>query len=168
LVCPGNPDCVITSAGVNCASGCTVTSAGLLCPEGGEVEGTPPVSGGPRKKPIGKVRGERKTNSGGARGVNTGAGATGTEETSSDALPFTGAPMIALLAFGFALWAGGLLLRRRTAPVPTVAEVPAQSEPLEAVHRSMHSAEPRPRGTPVLGFLALLGLGVLLFRRARP
>lgn len=167
LVCPGNPECVITSAGVNCASGCTVTSAGLLCPEGGEVEATPPVSGGPKKKPTAEVRGERETDSGGERGVTTIAGATGTEETSSDALPFTGAPMIALLVFGFALWAGGVLLRRGTAPVPTVAKVPAPSEPLEAVHRSTRSADPPLRGTPVLRILALLGLGMLLFRRAR-
>ena len=51
LVCPGDPDCVITSSGVSCASNCTITSAGLSCPSGGEVLPNAPVSGGPQRAP---------------------------------------------------------------------------------------------------------------------
>jgi hypothetical protein len=89
------------------------------------------------------------------------------EQTGGQALPFTGAPVVAWLVIGFALWAGGLLLRRRTSTAGTAAEFSTDVEPV------VPGPPPRVGGLPsawalVLGPLALLACGIiLLFRGTR-
>jgi hypothetical protein len=173
LVCPGDPDCVITSSGVSCASNCTITSAGLSCPSGGEVLPNAPVSGGPQRAPgrrpapdVG-VKPEREEQ---AEGDISPTAVAPVEETETigDALPFTGAPLLAFLVVGFALWAGGLLLRRGTSTARTAVELPSDDEPLALPAASpARAGEPGPRWALVLQALALLAIGMLMSRRAR-
>jgi hypothetical protein len=175
LVCPGDPDCVITSSGVSCASQCTITSAGLSCPGGGEVLPNQPVSGGPQRKPKPKpapgvgVKPEREAQDEGETSPTTIAPApVSVAEPAGEELPFTGAPLLAFLVTGFALSAGGLLLRRRTATGRTEIEPSSDAEQLPAAAAPPADA-PRPgsRWSLVLQTLALLALGMLMSRRTR-
>jgi hypothetical protein len=173
LVCPGDPDCVITSSGVTCASNCTITSAGLSCPSGGEVLPNAPVSGGPQRGPRRRpapdvgVKPEREAQ---AEGDVSPTTIVPVEETTAtdDALPFTGAPLLAWLVIGFALWAGGLLLRRKTSTRRTAVELSSDAEQLALpATPPARAGKPGSRWALVLQTLALLAIGMLMSRRTR-
>jgi hypothetical protein len=175
LICPGNPDCVITSSGVNCASGCIVTSAGLSCPGGGEVLPAAPVSGGRdetrRPTPVGQVRAERKAKAErkaeAERNVSPTTISRGEETTAQD-LPFTGSPMPAWLVLGFALLAGGLLLRRRISSPGTALDLSSDGKSLAVLPGRPPRAGRLPsRRALVLPSLGLVACGMLLIRRMR-
>jgi hypothetical protein len=169
LICPGNPDCVITSSGVNCATGCIVTSAGLSCPRGGKVLPNQRISGvreqgrtreTPPVKP--KSEGDPK-----AEGKVSPTTVLRVAEARRDGLPFTGAPVLTWLVLGFALWAGGLLLRR-TSTARTAFEVSTEPSALAVpAAASAHTVRPPSRWAFVLRGLALLACGMLLLRRTR-
>jgi len=168
LICPGNPDCILTSAGVSCASGCTVTSAGISCPSGGEVPPGRPVPGPPkqtrRRSPAIEVKSERKAKTEGKVSPTTVAPV---DETGG-LLPFTGAPMLMWLVLGFALWAGGLLLRRMTSTASPAVELSTAAQPLAVLPGpSRRAPKPPSRWAIVLPSLALMACGMLLFNRRR-
>jgi hypothetical protein len=163
LICPGNPDCILTSTGVSCASGCAVTSAGISCPSGGEVAPGRPVSGPPkqtrRRSPAAEVKGERKSKTEGKVSPTTVARV----EEPGGLLPFTGAPVVGWMVIGFALWAGGLLLRRRTSTASTTVELSTAAKPLAVLPGpSRHAPRPPSLWGIVLPSLALVVCGVLL------
>jgi hypothetical protein len=163
LICPGNPDCILTSTGVSCASGCVVTSAGISCPSGGEVAPGRPVSGPPkqtrRRSPASEVKGERKAKTEG----KVSPTAVARVEEPGGLLPFTGAPVVAWMVIGFALWAGGLLLRRRPSTASTTVELSTTAKPLAVLPGpSRHAPKPPSLWAIVLPSLALVVSGVLL------
>lgn len=167
LICPGNPDCILTSAGVSCASGCTVTSAGISCPTGGEVSPGKPISGPPKKTrrrtPAVKVKSEREAKSEGKVSPTTVARF---EETGG--LPFTGAPVFMPLLLGFALLAGGLVLRRRTSTPSAAVELSTTPQPIAVLPgQSWPAPRPPSRWALLLPSLAVLACGMLLFSRKR-
>jgi hypothetical protein len=175
VICPGDPDCVVTSSGVSCASKCTITSAGLSCPGGGEVKPNEPVSGGPQRKPKRKpnpdvgVKPEREAQPEAGGGPTTIApAADAAEESAGEALPFTGAPLLAFLVTGFALWAGGLLLRRRTATARAADEAPSDREPpAPPAAPSAAAAKPSLGRAVLLPALAMWAVSVLMSRWTR-
>ena len=168
LICPGNPDCILTSTGVSCASGCTVTSAGISCPSGGEVPPGRPVPGPPkqtrRRSPAVEVKSERKAKAEDKVSPTTVAPV---DETGG-LLPFTGAPVLIWLVLGFALWVGGLLLRRMTSTASPAVELSTAAQPLAVLPGpSRRAPKPLSRWAIVLPSLALMACGMLLFNRRR-
>ena len=169
LICPGNPDCILTSTGVSCASGCTVTSAGISCPSGGEVPPGRPVPGPPkqtrRRSPVVEVKSERKAKT---EGKVTPTTVVAPVEETGGLLPFTGAPVLTWLVLGFALWAGGLLLRRMTSTASPAVELSTAAQPLAVLPGpSRRAPKPPSRWAIVVPSLALMAYGMLLFNRRR-
>jgi hypothetical protein len=89
------------------------------------------------------------------------------EETTAGELPFTGAPIVAGLVLGFAMLAGGALLRRWTATAtPAVELVGGAARVATPPNPSPNGSRPsaaRVLRLPLL--LAFLACGMLLFRR---
>jgi hypothetical protein len=82
-------------------------------------------------------------------------------------LPFTGAPVLTWLVLGFALWAGGLLLRRITSTARPAVELSTAAQPLPVLPGPRRAPKPVSRWAIVLPSLALMACGMLLFNRRR-
>jgi hypothetical protein len=91
------------------------------------------------------------------------------EATRGPELPFTGAPEPRWFVIGFALLAGGLVLRRRTASTAGAAVELSTETGALAVRppRPPRARRPPARRALVLPALALVACGMLLFRRMR-
>lgn len=167
-ICLGNPNCVVTSAGMSCDPNCTVTSVGLSCPQT-EVSPNPPVSGGPKRTEPPTVRGESESESEHQAESEVGRPIVPrVEEATAGELPFTGAPIVAWLVLGFAMLAGGALLRRWTATAtPAVELVGGAARIATPPNPGPNGSRPSAARVLLLPLLAFLACGMLLFRRTR-
>ena len=181
LICPGPPDCTVTSTGVTCASNCVLTSAGLTCPRGdvgpnpprGRVLPNPPVSGERERSspPRAKVNAERESGIG-PRNVADVRDTEAGEQRSTDArdLPFSGFAILLPFGIGCAFLVGGMLLRRPRSAVAGGAELFGDVAPaaaLPAQSPRTRTAKPPSRGAIMLQSVILLACGLLLRRRRR-
>jgi hypothetical protein len=152
-----------------------LTSAGLACERGevvpnpprGEVLSNPPASGGPKDSPRVKVKSERES---GASPKNVAdvqnAEAGGERSTDAQDLPFSGLPVLLSLGIGFALLAGGMLLRRARSTVAPAGELAAGEAPRAAlVGVSPRTPRGLSRGAMALQSLLLVACAMLLHRR---